>query len=219
MKRLFTALLLTFAAISASIAANYNYVSDQLVITLRTGQGNTYQILKTLPTGTRLEVLETIETGYSRVRTNDGTEGWVRSQYLIDKPTAAMRLEHASRQLEQLKEQNNKLRDTLSQVQKERADLSAERDDLLNQKQEADKELAHLSEVAAKPVMLDKQNQELQQKNVAQEKEMQILNQENQVLKDRSRRDWFIAGAGVLLGGLILGLLIPRIRWKKRSSW
>lgn len=219
MKRLFTTLFLTFAAISASIAANYNYVSDQLVITLRTGQGNTYQILKTLPTGTRLEVLETTETGYSRVRTNDGTEGWVRSQYLIDKPTAAMRLEHASRQLEQLKEQNNKLRDTLSQVQKERADLSAERDDLLNQKQEADKELAHLNEVAAKPVMLDKQNQELQQKNVAQEKEMQILHQENQVLKDRSRRDWFIAGAGVLLGGLILGLLIPRIRWKKRSSW
>lgn len=219
MKRLFTTLLLTFAAISASIAANYNYVSDQLVITLRTGQGNTYQILKTLPTGTRLEVLETTETGYSRVRTNDGTEGWVRSQYLIDKPTAAMQLEHTSRQLEQLKEQNDKLRDTLSQVQKERADLSAERDDLLKQKQEADKELTHLNEVAAKPVLLDKQNQELQQNNVALEKEMQILNQENQVLKDRSRRDWFIAGAGVLLGGLILGLLIPRLRLKKRSSW
>ncbi len=219
MKRLFTTLLLTFATISASIAANYNYVSDQLVITLRTGQGNTYQILKTLPTGTRLEVLETTETGYSRVRTNDGTEGWVRSQYLMDKPTAAMQLEHTSRQLEQLKEQNDKLRDTLSQVQKERADLSAERDDLLKQKQEADKELTHLNEVAAKPVMLDKENRELQQKNVALEKEMQILNQENQVLKDRSRRDWFIAGAGVLLGGLILGLLIPRLRLKKRSSW
>jgi SH3 domain protein len=73
--------------------------------------------------------------------------------------------------------------------------------------------------VAAKPIVLDQENRELQQKNVALEKEMQILSQENQVLKDRSQREWFIAGAGVLLFGLIIGLLMSRVRLKKRSSW
>ena len=51
------------------------------------------------------------------------------------------------------------------------------------------------------------------------EKELQLLHQENQSLKDRSQREWFIAGAGVLLGGLLLGLIIPKFSWRKKSSW
>lgn len=218
MKKLLIFSVLALSPLLAA-AANYQYVSDKLVITLRTGQGNTYQILKTLETGTRLEVLETTDTGYTRVRTSDGTEGWVRTQYLMDTPTADMQLERVTRQLEQLKEQSDKMRETLSNLQKERAELSAERDQLLKTSTEAQEKLSHLNEVAAKPILLDQENRDLQQKNVALEKELQILSQENQVLKDRSEQEWFIAGAGVLLGGLILGLLIPKIRWKKRSSW
>lgn len=219
MRYLLITLALFAATASAIQAAEYQYVSDQLVITLRNGQGNAYQILKTLPTGTRLEVLETTDEGYSRVRTSDGTEGWVRSQYLMNDPTAAMQLEEATRKLNNLQEENEKLRTTLSEVQEERASLASERDELLGKTEEAEKRLDHLNEVAAKPIVLDRENRELQQKNVALEKELQILNQENQVLKDRAEREWFIAGAGVLLGGLLLGLLIPRIRWKKQSSW
>lgn len=219
MRRLFITLTLLAATASAVHAAEYQYVSDSLIITLRNGQGNSYQILKTLPTGTRLEVLETTEEGYTRVRTSDGTEGWVRSQYLMTEPTAAMQLEEATRKLNTLQEQHEKLRSTLSEVQAERARLATERDELLKKTDDAQSRLAHLNEVAARPIVLDKENRELQQKNVALEKELQILNQENQALKDRARREWFIAGAGVLFGGLLLGLFIPRIRWRKQSSW
>ncbi|TDX99361.1 TIGR04211 family SH3 domain-containing protein [Thiohalophilus thiocyanatoxydans] len=219
MRYLFITLALFAISASAVQAAEYQYVSDELLITLRNGQGNSYQVLKTLPTGTRLEVLESTEEGYSRVRTSDGTEGWVRSQYLINNPTAAMQLEEATRKLENLQEENEKLRSTLSEVQEERAQLASERDELLGKTEEAEERLAHLTEVAEKPIVLDQENRELQQQNIALEKELQILNQENQVLKDRAEREWFIAGAGVLLGGLLLGLLIPRIRWKKQSSW
>jgi len=219
MRYLLITLALFAATASAVQAAEYQYVSDQLIITLRNGQGNAYQILKTLPTGTRLEVLETTDKGYTRVRTSDGTEGWVRSQYLMNDPTAAMQLEEATRKLNNLQEENEKLRSTLSEVQEERAALASERDELLSKTENAEERLDHLNEVAAKPLVLDRENRELQQKNVALEKELQILNQENQVLKDRAKREWFIAGAGVLLGGLLLGLLIPRIRWRKQSSW
>jgi len=219
MRHLFIALTLLAASASAVHAVEYQYVSDSLIITLRTGQGNTYQILKTLPTGTRLEVLETTDKGYTRVRTSDGTEGWVRTQYLMAEPTAAIQLDEATRKLNNLQEEYDKLRSTLSEVQAERAQLATERDELLNKTKEAEDRLAHLNEVAARPIVLDRENRELQQKNVALEKELQILNQENQALKDRAKREWFIAGAGVLLGGLLLGLLIPRIRWRKQSSW
>jgi len=219
MKHLFITLALFATAISSVHAIDYQYVSDKLIIALRNGQGNYYQTLKTLPTGTRLEVLESTDQGYSRVRTSDGTEGWVRSQYLMDEPTAAMQLDEATRKLENLQEQHEKLSNTLSQVQAERAELTTQRDELLKKLEDAESRLNHLNEVAARPIVLDKENRELQQKNVALEKELQILNQENQALKDRARREWFIAGAGVLFGGLLLGLLIPRIRWRKQSSW
>lgn len=219
MKYLFIALALLATAISTTHAAGYQYVSDQLIITLRKGKGNTFQILKTLPTGTRLEVLETTDEGYTRVRTSDGTEGWVRSQYLMDEPTAAIQLEEVSRKLGNLQEQHDKMSSTLSEVQAERAQLATERDELLKKVEDAEARLAHLNEVAARPIVLDRENRELQQKNLALEKELQILNQENQALKDRAKREWFIAGAGVLLGGLLLGMLLTRIRWKKQSSW
>ncbi|MGD8711810.1 MAG: hypothetical protein PVG50_03130, partial [Thiohalophilus sp.] len=70
MKHLFLILALLATAAPIANAAQYQYVSDQLIITLRNGKGNTYQILKTLPTGTRLEVLETTDEGYTRVRTS-----------------------------------------------------------------------------------------------------------------------------------------------------
>jgi len=59
----------------------------------------------------------------------------------------------------------------------------------------------------------------LKNKIVGYERQSQSLLQENQSLKDRTARDWFMVGAGVILLGMIIGLIIPRIRWRKKSSW
>lgn len=201
------------------VAGETWYVSDKLIITLRSGQGNQYQIIKTLPTGTPLEVLEETDTGYTRVRTPDGMEGWVRTQYLSPEPVAALKLERAQKQLARLQEQNRKLKQELAALRKHNAELEAERNRLLAGNQKAEAELKRLNEVAARPVLLDKQNRELKQQNVTLEKELRVLQQENQHLKDRSQREWFIAGALVLFGGLLIGLIVPRIRWRKQSSW
>jgi SH3 domain protein len=97
--------------------------------------------------------------------------------------------------------------------------VEAERNTLLSQTESANAELERLKQVAAQPILLDNQNRELKQQNVSLEKELQLLQQENQVLKDRSQREWFIAGAGVLLGGMLLGLILPKLRWRKKSGW
>ncbi len=54
---------------------------------------------------------------------------------------------------------------------------------------------------------------------VSLERQLQTLQQENEGLRDRTARDWFMVGAGVVLLGIIVGLIIPRIRWRKKSSW
>ena len=201
-------------------AQDIQYVSDQLIITMRTGQGSQYQILKTLPSGTRLEVLETNdETGYSKVRVADGLEGWVLSRFLVAEPIAKEKLAAAQSKLQRLLEKNNALKEELANLNKSYSELETERNALLSQTESANTELERLSQVAAQPILLDKQNRELKQQNVSLEKELQLMQQENQVLKDRSQREWFIAGAGVLLGGMLLGLIIPKLRWRKKSGW
>ena len=201
-------------------AQDIQYVSDQLIITMRTGQGSQYQILKTLPSGTRLEIMETNEeTGYTRVRLADGTEGWVLSRFLTEEPIAREKLAAAQSKLQRLTDQNNALKEELANLKKSATELETERNTLLSQSESAKTELERLNQVAAQPIQLDKQNRDLKQQNVSLEKELQLLQQENQVLKDRSQRDWFVAGAGVLLGGMLLGLILPKLRWRKKSNW
>lgn len=201
-------------------AQDIKYVSDELIITMRTGQGSQYQILKTLPSGTRLEVLETNdETGYSKVRIPDGKEGWVLNRFLTEEPIAREKLAAAQSKLQRTMEQNKALKEELANLKNNNTDLEAERNALINQQEKAKSELDRLNQVAAQPLQLDKQNRDLKQQNVSLEKELQLIQQENQVLKDRSQREWFIAGAGVLLGGMLLGLILPKIRWRKKSNW
>lgn len=200
-------------------AQNTQYVSDHLVITMRSGQGSQYQILKTLPSGTRLEILEASDTGYTKVRNSEGVEGWVLTRYLSPEPVAKEKLAVAQSRLQRLKEQNNELKQELTNLQNSNRDLEAERTTLVSKTKSADAELERLNQVAAQPILLDNQNRQLKQQNVSLEKELQLLQQENQSLKDRSQREWFIAGAGVLLGGMLLGLIVPKLRWRKKSSW
>lgn len=218
MKRL--ALFLLVLALPVLIqAAETRYVTDHLIITLRSGQGSQYQIIKTLPSGTPLEVLETTDSGYSRVRTPDGAEGWVVSRYLSEEPIARDRLAKAMKQLERLQIRNRKLKSQLAELRKQTAELQAEHDRLRNENTRLTSELKHLREVAAKPAELEEQNHTLKQQNVSLEKELQLVRQENQALQNSTQREWFIAGAGVLLGGILLGLILPRIRWRRKNTW
>ena len=205
--------------LSFSTQAKTQYVSDHLVITVRTGQGAQFQIIKTLESGEHVKVLDVTDTGYTQIETSDGTEGWVRSQYLADEPVASENLARTEAKLLKTKASLKKIKDSFSALSKEHKILTENQSTLSKNKKQLDSELARLNEVAKKPIILDRQNRQLQEKNVTLEKDLQRLNQENYSLKDRSQREWFIAGALVLFGGIILGLIIPKLRTRKRSSW
>ena len=217
--RFFIISCILISALSFTAQAKTQYVSDHLVITVRTGQGAQFQIIKTLESGEHVEVLETTDTGYTHIKTTDGVEGWVRTQYLAEEPVASEKLARAQAQLLKTRTAFKKLKETYAALSTEHKSLSQTQASLSTDKKQLETELARLTEVAKKPILLDKQNRELQQKNVTLEKDLQRLNQENHSLKDRSQREWFIAGALVLFGGIILGLVIPKLRRRKASSW
>ena len=199
-------------------AAN-KYVSDHLIITMRTGQGNQFEIIKTLVSGTKLEVLEETDTGYTMVRLEDGTEGWVRTQYLTDQPIAADKLAAAEAKAAKLKSTNKLLRQELDTLKKAKGELDAEHSKLKTEHSQVSQELTHLNEVAARPKQLETENKDLRKRYEQINDELVLIKQENQVLKDRSERQWFIAGAAVLIIGMIIGLVIPKFRFKKKDGW
>ena len=207
------------AILSFSAHAQTRYVSDKLVITVRTGQGAQFQIIKTLESGDHVKVLETTDTGYTLIETTDGTEGWVRTQYLADEPVASEKLIRAEARLAKTRTALKKIKADFATLSEEHKTLSQQQTTLSTDKKQLDTELARLNEIAKKPIIIDRQNRQLQQQNVSLEKDLQRLNQENNSLKDRSQREWFIVGALVLFGGIVLGLLIPKLRGRKRSSW
>ena len=94
------AALLASSITYASVMAAPAWVSDIFEITLRTGPSSGNVILLMVPSGTELTVLEYDEqSGYARVQTAGGTEGWVLSRYLMDEPSARDQLDTVAKQL------------------------------------------------------------------------------------------------------------------------
>jgi len=218
--RIVVLFLISFSIFISEAQAVTKYVGDHLIITLRSGQGNQHKIIKTITTGTKLEIIEEFpDTGYAHVTLDDGTEGWVRTQYLSDAPVAKLLLDRLQKRYDKLKGQAGSSIDELKSLKAEFANLSKEYKKLEKDHKAATERMTRINQVAAKPILLDKENRELKEKNVTLTNEMQLVSQENQILKDRSDRDWFIAGGGVMVMGILLGLLLPKLRGGKKSSW
>ena len=113
MRKLVLGLLLAGSSVFCvpALAATL-YISDQFTVPLRRGPSNSHRILhQGLPSGTALEVLGTDDAaGFTQVRTANGTEGWIPTQYLSSQPVARDRLAAADRRVESLEAQVKNLR-------------------------------------------------------------------------------------------------------------
>lgn len=189
------------------------YVSDSLEITLRSGQGNDYRILRMLPSGTEVQVLER-GTEWTRVQASN-QQGWVRSVFLQEQPGAEQRLARATDRLALLSERNQSLSDTVAELESTVAVLSEHAREL---EQDNHRMQLRLQEAAEGLAFAD-ENQALRKDLIDLERETQNLRQEVIRMADRSRQDWFLAGAGVIAAGMLIGILMTRIRWRRRTGW
>jgi SH3 domain protein len=103
---------------STNIYAKNVYVSDELVIQMRTDKGTAFRIRKGLPSGTRLKVIQTDPSGYTEVETEGGTRGWVLSRFLKDSPIAKDLLKQAQNSVAKYQEEKKNLVDELNALKK-----------------------------------------------------------------------------------------------------
>jgi len=201
-------------------AAETRYVSDELQITLRSGQSTQHQILRMVTSGTPLEVLATDEdSGYTQVRTPQGVEGWVLTRYLMDHPSAQDQLADAQKKAARLNDENKNLQAKLNTVSGDKSSLDKDKRDLLAKNDKLQTELDHIRKTAADALAIESEKNRLADETHKLQTELQEVQQENLSLKDHSNREWFVRGAGVVLVGILLGLILPRIRLGGRSRW
>lgn len=211
-------MVLVLLAVSA--AAEDRWVTDEFEVMLRTGKSTQQSIVRQLRSGTKVELLEVDESaGYSRIRLGQDIEGWVLSRYLTRTPTARLRLPELEDQLAASRQQRVKLEQELQSLRQNGSELQRELAELQDRNAVLQSDLDRISRLSADTIRVDNENSQLKTQLADSERVIADLTAENARLAGRANREWFVIGAAVLLTGLLLGLIIPRIRWRRKSSW
>lgn len=213
------AVCLTLGGLPA--AADTQYVTDVNEFHLRAGESTKFKILRTVQSGTALEVLGVdASTGYAKVRTEDGLTGYILSRYLQTEPAARDQLEQMRARLAELQQAPDQLAARLGALQAEHTALTEEHRIAVRDKEQAQQELAEVRHAAANVVRIDAERKQLQDQVAGLLSETEALRQQNLELTNRDRQRWFMIGAAVIVGGILLGLILPHLRIRRRrSAW
>lgn len=217
LRKVLPALLLVLGPASAFAATMY--ISDELTIPLRRGPSNGHKIINAaLPSGLALEVLgEDKGAGFTQVRTPNGTEGWVATQYLTGRPIAKDQLAAANKRVETLEAQLKSVRDNYKDVRGARSEIEGRANDLTKENQRLQTELAEIKRVSATAVTQYEQNKQLKTDNASLQTQVTQLTEQVDDLERNVMLRWLLSGGGLMLIGLLLGAWIKSR--PKRSNW
>lgn len=213
-------LSLLLLSIAGAAFGQTRYISDELIVPLRTGPSIRNAITRNLPAGTAVEIMEQQQdSGYSRVRLVDrDLDGWLETQYLSEQPIARDRLAAAERSLAAARTRTTELEAELAQVSAELDRTREELDAVRASSGALGEELRDVRRASADVLAIRSHNEELERGLRARESELEALRLENGALANRERQNWFVVGAAVLTGGIVLGLVLPSLR-RRRREW
>jgi SH3 domain protein len=203
---------------STAQAQTTRYITDSLRLEARSAPGPRNRIVRMLSSGTPVQVLNRRD-GWSEVRLEGGTRAWVLDRYLMSEPPARGQVETARKKLEAAEARAAELEQRVAELKKDNTALQESRDAFVAQAESVAQELGDIKRTAASTIQIRNENRQLKDEVNSLSSQMDILQRDYTVLQDARSRDWFLAGAGVLLGGMVLGLIIPKIRWKRRRGW
>lgn len=187
-------LIVSFCLCTNVFSQETLYIRDTLYVVLRSDLSEQSEIVFTgLVSGTPVTLLDESEDGInSKVKTEDGTEGWIQTQYLSEDTATKQDLQQAKARLVQMEAEIETLQeqlDSLNASSFSKADtLAAENDAILEQ---SDKIKVQL----------------------------QALRTENNELKRTIENDNYLNGAFAVLIGVFIALLVPMLKRSKPSEW
>ncbi len=218
MKRL---LICALSCLSLSASAQSAWITDQLEVPIRSGESNEYRILRFLDSGSEVEVVSrNSESGYSLVRDANNRDGYVLSRYLENEPTAAKRLASVQAEMRQVMDDAQNGAARIAQLRDQVTTLTDERNAARQELASVKAELSEIRRISADSVAIFDSNQALRQQVQLLEDETSVLRSENLTLSDDRDKTFMMIGAGLVIAGIVLGLLLPNLRRRRRvDTW
>ena len=187
---------------------------------MRSGTTTSNSIVRLLRSGQSVTVLEEDPVSqYSMVEIEDGKQGYVLSRFLTDEPAARETLQdllgkYESQQL-QVGEQQAEINQLKQSLLQEQGDNEALKITL----RASEQEFSEVRDAAQNTLNILEQNKRLQTVVDQLRAEKTVLSETNAELSDSTQIDWFVRGAAVSLFAFIIGIVVTRIRWRKKDSW
>lgn len=202
-------LLLIWGA--TGVSARSMYVNDIIRITFRTGPGISHKVVDEIKSGQRVEMLAE-EGGWTRVRLPDGKTGWVLSRFLTNERPNKIELSLLQEQNENLTAQLNTLQEENEALKKENEALSAAVAEKQEQLDEVNRSLETLKVDCADFIKMRDAYEDAAADLEAQKSRAESLAEQVRGLRKERTIRWFLAGGGVLLVGMLIGLSLRRQR-------
>ena len=202
--------ILIWLLFSSICYAKTLYVKDFIQITVRTGPATDYKVMALLKTGDKVELIEQSGDWYL-VRFSKDREGWVLARYLIEEIPNSLLAQKLKSEQKTDKELINKLKEENSALERKNKIVTA-------QLAETRKNFNELREGAEGYLSLKEEHEKIKNKLGELITSGEQLAFENKVLKDVKNIKWFLSGAGVMLGGWLIGFIMGRSKRKKKSE-
>lgn len=218
MRHLIVLLVLSMSCVSVS--AQTAYVSDTFYVPIRSGAGNQFRIVHSgIRTGTQMTLLEETEE-WSLIRTDGGLEGWIPNQYVSKEPTARLQLGTTQARLTQATQKITELETELKKLRAEHKDLSTSSSEQLKERDQYAEELRNIRALSSDAINLNQRYQDLLEKHELVQTEFDAVRAENDRLKANQIINQWLFGAGLVVFGMILMLILPAfVRNKRHSDW
>ena len=162
-------------------------------VELREGPASGDRVTALLTPGERVRVIKILNKERQvRVERSQGESGWVAAEDLLGQaPLSPPGPNPPTRTPEGLQQE-------LSQLQLE---------------------LAKSQTAAAEILRVQAERDQLQNQVIHLKRDIERLRQENSALDADEKQTWFLVGGALLIAGIVLGVLLPRIRVGRRQHW
>ena len=210
--------ILTIALIILAFKASaesFVYITDQLDLPIRSDKEFGNNIIRLLPSGTELSLLQSTEDGWAQIQFDD-TIGWIKSFYLSPDPSAREKLKKLTRTNNDNKLLITKLSTEKEDLESQLSLLKQENTNLVVQSSKSKAEKEHIEKIYQDALKLEHENEKLIQEKLQLKAELQLAENNTQIQKDTSSRNWFIVGAIVLFFGMMIGFIAPGLLNRKR---
>lgn len=181
------------------------YVAPGQAVDLRSGLAKKDKTVRTLEPGTTVKIIQTnVKLGYTKVKLPSGETGWIVTRQLTQVPPPPAQPE-AQQAVSATTQAALPVAKTPEQLQAEVGHLQTE--------------LIAIRQASANALRIQAERDQLQSNVISLRKEVDTLLREKNALNDDQKQSWFLIGAGVLLGGMLLGAFLPRLSFRRRNDW